>query len=101
MSTFTIFLVLIAIVCFLLVVVIMVQNPKGGGLSSTLGGGGGQIGGVQKTSDFLDKSLFGKLFIDSSLFMSFPLFFFQYVFHNIECVNIANFHNINIENSVI
>lgn len=33
----------------------MVQNPKGGGLSSTLGGGG-QIGGVQKTSDFLDKS---------------------------------------------
>ena len=33
----------------------MVQNPKGGGLSSTLGGGS-QIGGVQKTTDFLDKS---------------------------------------------
>ena len=33
----------------------MVQNPKGGGLSSTLGGGG-QMGGVQKTTDFLDKS---------------------------------------------
>ncbi len=33
----------------------MVQNPKGGGLSSTLGGS--QImGGVQKTTDFLDKS---------------------------------------------
>src|SRR5690606_2966518 len=29
----------------------------GGGLSSSFGGGGGaQIGGVQKTSDFLDKS---------------------------------------------
>ena len=57
MSTFTIFLVLIMIVAFLLVVVIMVQNPKGGGLSSSFGGGGGaQIGGVQKTSDFLDKS---------------------------------------------
>ncbi|MEZ0005904.1 preprotein translocase subunit SecG [Flavobacterium sp. 28YEA47A] len=55
MSTFTIFLVLITIVCFLLIVVIMVQNPKGGGLSSTLGGGG-QMGGVQKTTDFLDKS---------------------------------------------
>lgn len=55
MSTFTIFLVLITIVCFLLVLVIMVQNPKGGGLSSTLGGGG-QLGGVQKTTDFLDKS---------------------------------------------
>lgn len=54
---FTVFLVLITIVCFLLVVVIMVQNPKGGGLSSTFGGGvsiGG--GGVKKTTDFLDKS---------------------------------------------
>lgn len=33
----------------------MVQNPKGGGLSSTLGGSQ-QMGGVQKTTDFLDKS---------------------------------------------
>ena len=57
MSTFTIFLVLIIIVAFLLVVVIMVQNPKGGGLSSSFGGGGTQqMGGVQKTTDFLDKS---------------------------------------------
>ncbi len=57
MSTYTIFLVLIVIVAFLLVVVIMVQNPKGGGLSSSFGGGGStQIGGVQKTTDFLDKS---------------------------------------------
>ncbi len=55
MSTFSIFLVLITIVCFLLVVVIMVQNPKGGGLSSSFGGSA-QMGGVQKTSDFLDKS---------------------------------------------
>ncbi len=53
--TFTIFLVLITIVSFLLIVVIMVQNPKGGGLSSSIGGP--QImGGVQKTTDFLDKS---------------------------------------------
>ena len=57
MSTFTIFLILIMIVAFLLVVVIMVQNPKGGGLSSSFGGGGTQqLGGVQKTTDFLDKS---------------------------------------------
>ena len=55
MSTFTIFLVLITIVCFLLVVVIMVQNPKGGGLSSTFGSSQ-TLGGVQKTTDFLDKS---------------------------------------------
>ena len=33
----------------------MVQNPKGGGLSSTLGGSQ-MLGGVQKTTDFLDKS---------------------------------------------
>ena len=57
MSTFSIFLILIVIVAFLLVVVIMVQNPKGGGLSSSFGGGGGQqLGGVKKTTDFLDKS---------------------------------------------
>ena len=57
MSTFSIFLVLIVVVAFLLVVVIMVQNPKGGGLSSSFGGGGTQqVGGVKKTSDFLDKS---------------------------------------------
>ncbi len=33
----------------------MVQNPKGGGLSSAIGGSQ-QLGGVQKTTDFLDKS---------------------------------------------
>ena len=55
MSTFSIFLVLITIVCFLLLVVIMVQNPKGGGLSSAIGGSQ-MMGGVQKTTDFLDKS---------------------------------------------
>jgi preprotein translocase subunit SecG len=55
MSTFSIFLVLITIVCFLLIVVIMVQNPKGGGLSSAIGGSQ-MLGGVQKTTDFLDRS---------------------------------------------
>ncbi len=60
MSTFFIFLALIIIVAFLLVVVIMVQNPKGGGLSSSFGGGGTQqLGGVQKTTDFLDKATWG------------------------------------------
>ncbi len=57
MSAFTIFLILIVVVAFLLIVVIMVQNPKGGGLSSSFGGGGTQqLGGVKKTTDFLDKS---------------------------------------------
>lgn len=57
MTKFIIFLILIIVVAFLLIVVIMVQNPKGGGLSSTFGGGGStQMGGVKKTTDFLDKS---------------------------------------------
>lgn len=56
MSTFSIFLALIIIVSFLLILVVMVQNPKGGGLSSAFGGGGQQLGGVQKTTDFLDRS---------------------------------------------
>ena len=56
MSSFTIFISLIILVCFLLVLVVMVQNPKGGGLSSSFGGGAQQMGGVQKTSDFIDRS---------------------------------------------
>ena len=34
----------------------MVQNPKGGGLSSSFGGDSQQMGGVKKTTDFLDNS---------------------------------------------
>ena len=34
----------------------MVQNPKGGALSSSFGGDTQQIGGVKKTTDFLDKT---------------------------------------------
>ncbi|MDA0757545.1 MAG: preprotein translocase subunit SecG [Bacteroidetes bacterium] len=56
MSSFSIFLVLIISVSFLLILVIMVQNPKGGGLSSSFGGDSQQLGGVKKTTDFLDKS---------------------------------------------
>ena len=52
---FTGFLIAITIVCFLLILAIMVQNPKGGGLSSSFGGSQ-LLGGVQKTTDFLDKS---------------------------------------------
>ena len=55
MSTFSIFLVLITIVCFLLIIVVMVQNSKGGGLSSSFGSSQ-SLGGVQKTNDFLEKS---------------------------------------------
>lgn len=47
--------VLLIIVCILLVITVMVQNPKGGGLSSTFGGGN-QVLGVQKTTNFLEKT---------------------------------------------
>ena len=48
-------IVLIVIVCILLALVILVQNPKGGGLATGFQGAS-QIGGVQKTTDFLEKS---------------------------------------------
>ena len=55
---YTTFLILIMVVAVLLILIIMVQNPKGGGLSSSFGGGGTQSlgGGVQSTTNFLDKS---------------------------------------------
>ena len=55
--SYFLFLILIIIVSVLLILVIMVQNPKGGGLSSSFGGGGTRnLGGVQNTTNFLDKS---------------------------------------------
>lgn len=49
--------ILIIVVAILLVGIVMVQNPKGGGLSSTFGGGGTQLlGGVKKSTDFLDRA---------------------------------------------
>lgn len=47
--------VVILIICFLLGAVILVQNPKGGGLAAGFTGGS-QMGGVQRTTDFLEKS---------------------------------------------
>ena len=56
MNLYYVFIALIMFFCFLLILVVMVQNPKGGGLSSSFGGGVQQMGGVQKTTDFLDRS---------------------------------------------
>lgn len=49
------FSILIIIASILLIFVVFVQNPKGGGLSSDFGAAQ-QIGGVQKTNDFIDKA---------------------------------------------
>ena len=47
--------ILIIIASALLIGVIFIQNPKGGGISSDFGGAQ-QMGGVQKTNDFIDKT---------------------------------------------
>jgi preprotein translocase subunit SecG len=47
--------VIILIICALLALVVLAQNPKGGGLAAGFTGAQ-QIGGVQRTADFLEKS---------------------------------------------
>ncbi len=49
------FSIIIMIASILLVFVVFIQNPKGGGLSSDFGSAH-QLGGVQKTNDFIDKA---------------------------------------------
>lgn len=51
----TIITAIILFASLLLVFVVYVQNPKGGGLSSDFGAAH-QLGGVQKTNDFIDKA---------------------------------------------
>eukprot|EP00389_Voromonas_pontica_P000073 GDKH01000114.1.p1 GENE.GDKH01000114.1~~GDKH01000114.1.p1 ORF type:complete len:108 (-),score=0.98 GDKH01000114.1:32-355(-) len=54
----TLLSVIIVLASVLLIVVVFVQNPKGGGLSSDFGAAQ-QLGGVQKTNDFIDKTTWG------------------------------------------
>jgi preprotein translocase subunit SecG len=49
---------IILLASVLLVFVVYIQNPKGGGLSSDFGAAQ-QLGGVQKTNDFIDKATWG------------------------------------------
>jgi preprotein translocase subunit SecG len=58
-------IIVIVIIALLLGLVVLVQNPKGGGLASGFQGSS-QIGGVQRTADFLEKAtwyLVGALFV--------------------------------------
>ena len=48
-------IVLIVIVSLLIGIVVLVQNPKGGGLAEGFQGAA-SVGGVKKTTDFLEKS---------------------------------------------
>jgi preprotein translocase subunit SecG len=47
--------ILLVLASVLLIVVVFVQNPKGGGLSSDFGAAQ-QLGGVQRTNDFIEKA---------------------------------------------
>jgi preprotein translocase subunit SecG len=53
---YTLITILIIIACILLMVVVLIQNPKGGGLGQAFGGLSNQFLGVQRTTDFLEKS---------------------------------------------
>ncbi len=53
MATFIV--LLIVIIALLLALVVLVQNPKGGGLAAGFQGAT-QVGGVQRTADFLEKA---------------------------------------------
>lgn len=51
-------IVLATIAAVLLVLIVMIQNPKGGGLASSFSSAN-QIGGVRRTTDFLEKATWG------------------------------------------
>ncbi|MFM7661966.1 MAG: preprotein translocase subunit SecG [Bacteroidota bacterium] len=65
------FSVLIIVSSILLILVVYIQNPKGGGLSSDFGAAQ-QIGGVQKTNDFIDKTTWSlaAVIMISSIFLT-------------------------------
>lgn len=67
----TILSIIIILASILLIFVVYVQNPKGGGLSSDFGGAQ-QIGGVQKTNDFIDKTTWSlaAIIMVSSIFLT-------------------------------
>ncbi len=49
--------VILVLICVFLVIVVLIQNPKGGGLGAGFGGGSANaLGGVQRTTDFLEKA---------------------------------------------
>ena len=53
----SLFVILIALVSLLLMLVVLVQSPKSSGMGGALGGSGSNmLGGVKRTSDFLERS---------------------------------------------
>jgi len=75
---YTLITILIIVACAVLMLVVLIQNPKGGGLGQTFGGFSNQILGVQRTTDFLEKSTWvligaiGLLSLSTMMFMGKP-----------------------------
>jgi preprotein translocase subunit SecG len=55
---YTLLVILIVIVALLMVGIVLIQESKGGGLSSSFASYN-QIGGVRKTTDFIEKATWG------------------------------------------
>ncbi len=52
---YTLFVILIVIAAFLMIGIVLIQESKGGGLASNFASYN-QIGGVRKTTDFIEKA---------------------------------------------
>ena len=55
---YTLFIILILIAAVLMIGIVLIQESKGGGLSSSFSSYN-QIGGVRKTTDFIEKATWG------------------------------------------
>ena len=55
---YTLFVILIVIAAFLMIGIVLIQESKGGGLASNFSSYN-QIGGVRKTTDFIEKTTWG------------------------------------------
>ena len=60
-------MILLIIASILLIAVVFIQNPKGGGINDF--GASTQIGGVQRTTDFIEKATWSLGFIVVALSM--------------------------------
>lgn len=58
MGIYTFLIILIVIAAILMVGIVMIQESKGGGLASNFASYN-QIGGVRKTTDFIEKTTWG------------------------------------------
>ena len=59
MTLYALFVILIVIAALLMIGIVLIQESKGGGLASNFASYN-QIGGVRKTTDFIEKTTWGR-----------------------------------------